>query len=285
MKMCLKLIASTLGFGMLMALAPAAAQAADLPLPSGALKAVERAVGTSTTMNESVALPARAGQAVRINGHAAGAQLEILPALSGSRAAVTEGGTTVVSDATRSVAVQPLPDGVRLMSVLADSSSPTSTTFRVSLPAGESLRLDVLGGVLVLRDGKAVGRFNAPWAVDAAQNSLPTSYTVTGDAITQTVDTRGAQFPVVADPHYTWGWVTGTVFFNKSETTKMAASAAFVAALGAFLPPPFDILVVASAGIIALKAGFALADNACIAVVSNGDIHEYSGNAGDGYCR
>ena len=42
----------------------------------------------------------------------------------------------------------------------------------------------------------------APWAVDAAGTELPTEYVVDGDQLTQVVDTKGAQFPVVADPFF-----------------------------------------------------------------------------------
>lgn len=271
--------------GMLLALIAGPAQAADSRDEGSALRAVERVVGSTPGRSASVTLPSRANEAVKVRGSDARGRLEIKPVVSGSRAATASQGFAVVSDASRTVVIQQLENSVRLFSVIADSSSATSTSYAVTLPAGESLELDPLGGVVVLRDHKAVGRFNAPWAIDSTDKSLPTSYTLDGNTITQTVDTAGAVFPVVADPHYTWGITTGTVYFNVSETQKMAASAAFVAGLGAFLPPPFDLIVVASAGSISLAAAWALADHKCIDIKSDSTFHEYGGSKGDGYCK
>lgn len=88
--------------------------------------------------------------------------------------------------------------------------------------AGHKMEADPLGGVLVINNatGKFDGRISAPWAYDATGKALPTSFTISGDTITQHVDATGAVFPVVADPHYTWGWISGTVYFNKTETAK-----------------------------------------------------------------
>jgi hypothetical protein len=266
--------------------APAAGAAASA---GSTLRAVEHATGgvTSTADNHDVIAPQRTGQGVRIAAGDAGGDLTITPQLHGAATATTTGGTTVLADSATGldVAVQALPHATRMMSVLASPAAPTATAYQVALPEGEKLQQDGLGGVLVVKRGVMVGRFDAPWAVDASNRSLPTAYTVSGDTITQTVDTAGARFPVVADPHYTWGWVTGTVYFNKSETQKIAASAAFVAALGAFAPPPFDVILVASAGSISLEAAWALADGNCVDVKSTGSISEYGGSSGDGYCR
>ncbi|WP_299954699.1 hypothetical protein [uncultured Modestobacter sp.] len=234
--------------------------------------------------NPAVELPTEAGDPV-LAGRGADT-VAVTPELVGDRAADTlAGGTTVVGDSDETIAIQSTPDGFRMMSVLADASSATSTTYDVELPDGASLVVDPLGGVVVQRDGVATGRFNAPWAVDANGKQLDTSYSVAGSQITQTFDTTGAVFPVVADPHYTWGIITGTVYFNKSETQKVAASSAFIAGMGAFAPPPFNVLFVASAGSISLAAAWAIADGKCIAVKSNYTFPAYSGSQGDGYCR
>ena len=280
-----RVLAGAIGLALALAQIPGTAFAAERPSDGSAIQAVEHVVGTSSARSAEVTLPSKANEAVRLHGTNAGAQVQIQPELSGSRTAVTSAGTTVVSDQKRTVAIQSEPQGVRLMSVLSDASSPTSTSFDVSLTADESLLLDPLGGVVLLQSGHAVGRFNAPWAVDASGRSLPTQYTLTGNTITQTVDTAGAEFPVVADPHYTWGWVTGTVYFNVSETEKMAASAAFAAAMLAFLPPPFDFFGAGAAAYLSLRSAWAMADHTCIAIQSPAYIHEYSGSQGDGYCR
>ena len=66
----------------------------------------------------------------------------------------------------------------------------------------------------------------APWAVDANGNAVPTTYSVSGDTITQTTDLTGVTaFPVVVDPEVTYGQVI-YVYFDTTEV----AIAAFVAA-------------------------------------------------------
>ncbi|CAN5478396.1 hypothetical protein BH10ACT8_BH10ACT8_00650 [soil metagenome] len=101
---------------------------------------------------------------------------------------------------------------------LADAAASTSYSFAVTLPPHSGLALRSDGSVAVLTAGKAVGSFLPPWAKDARGTALATHFTLTGNVLTQHVETRGAVFPVTADPHYTWGWVTGTVYYNKHET-------------------------------------------------------------------
>src|SRR6218665_172358 len=54
--------------------------------------------------------------------------------------------------------------------------------------------------------GDVLGTVFKPWAVDAAGNSVPTSYSWDNGALTQHVDLSvpGIEFPVVADP--AWGY-------------------------------------------------------------------------------
>jgi len=284
-KNVVKLVAASVGAIMILALTPVVAGAATSPVPSDTVRAVEQAVGSFTgTANPSVTLPQHTGQPVLLSGTEAGANLTITPELNGTGLATFIRGTTVVSDALSSVAIQPLAHGVRLMSVYT-SKAQNSTTYGVSLSVGQTLQPDALGGVLVIQNGKWVGRFSAPWAVDANNRSLPTSYSITSNTITQTVDTTGAQFPVVSDPHYTWGIITGTVYFNKTETAKAAASSASITALAFLAPPPFDVVLAVSASYYSLVAGYAVIDHKCLEVKSDGLAYEYSGTQGDGYCQ
>lgn len=49
-------------------------------------------------------------------------------------------------------------------------------------------------------DDVIVGVFQAPWAVDATGQTLPTRFEVQGEELVQVVDTSTAVFPVVSDP-------------------------------------------------------------------------------------
>lgn len=80
------------------------------------------------------------------------------------------------------------------------------------------------GGVDITRDGSMLARFAAPWAKDAGDRSLATSYSLKGHVLTQTIETAGAVFPVVADPRLeTTASILGVptrvkVWFSRSET-------------------------------------------------------------------
>jgi hypothetical protein len=104
---------------------------------------------------------------------------------------------------------------VQIISIMRTRSAPKSQRYTLDLPVG--VRVASAGGGFVLfdTDGGIVGMIEAPWAKDATGRSLPTRYTVDGNALVQTTDTTGAKFPVVADPKITfgrsvylglWGW-------------------------------------------------------------------------------
>jgi len=182
-------------------------------------------------------------------------------------------------------AVRP-PSGASSVIRIDGPSSPTWYRFPLDLPVGASASLAADGSVVIDEFGGPVGSFAPPWAKDAIGRSLPTHFSLSGSpaagyVLSQEVQISGAAFPVLADPHYTWGWISGTVYFNRAETLKGAASAAFIAAIGAFAPPPFDVLLVVSAGSYAMIAGWVVADNRCLEIKSGGAAYEYSG----GYCR
>ena len=147
------------------------------------------------------------------------------------------------------------------------------------------MQRDSLGGVVVREKGKTTSRFNAPWAKDAAGRSLPTHYTLKGNALTQVVDTRGAKFPVVADPQWFWDWLQTGLHFNKLETANLAVGAGAAAAMAVFVPPPCgEILMVEG---VTVAAGAQLAVNAgnCILVTAVGTPLQYGGDQVGGYCR
>jgi hypothetical protein len=128
-----------------------------------------------------------------------------------------------------------------------------------------------------------------PGAKDATWRRLPTHYVLTGNAatgyaLTQHVSTVGARFPVTADPHYTWGWVTGTVYFNKHETRILAEAAGAVAFI-ATLTGPWAALIEPIAISLEAAAWWAVFTGRCVAVKSTAYVYIYSGKTGDGYCK
>lgn len=100
--------------------------------------------------------------------------------------------SVVVASAASSVAVQV---------VIPDETAPSRYTFEIggALPV---LRED---GRVELRDsaGAVIGEGQAPWAVDATGQAVPTRYEVHGQSLVQVVDfTSASAFPIVADPDF-----------------------------------------------------------------------------------
>ncbi|WP_031155363.1 hypothetical protein [Streptomyces erythrochromogenes] len=137
----------------------------------------------------------------------------------------------------------------------------------------------------------ARGHIDAPWAKDANGKAVPTSYRLDGNTLVQTIETGpDTAYPVVADPHYTWGIISGTVYFNKSETKVLALGGTVVS----WLPHPAAVV---GGRTLAGVAGYAVATDQCVkfkvypglaplspaAALSGSGV--YGGSAGDGYCR
>ena len=131
------------------------------------------------------------------------------------------------ADGQTSTIIDPVDTGVRMASVSTDDGHGTQTfDYALGLPAGAGAHLTQTGAVEVTRaDGSALVTIAAPWARDAAGTSLPTSYSLDGATLTQTVDTRGAVFPVVADPRIENTGFLGLqgvkIWFTRSETESM----------------------------------------------------------------
>ena len=179
--------------------------------------------------------------------------------------------------------VRSLPQGVQALALLRGSAAPSDVAFRVD-GAGLTLTPDKLGGVVVTRGSVPLGRIHAPWAVDATGRSLPTSYHVRGQTVIQHVDTASAVYPVVADPHFTFGWTGATAYFNRQETRDIAFGLGGTAAAAILLPPGFDVVVPVALGAAAAEAGVAENHGYCL-YVHNTTPGVYKGSQGDGYCR
>lgn len=207
--------------------------------------------------------------------------------LVGAKAGTTTSGLTAVHNVAKDAdgAIRKIVNGTQILVILRGRDAPTDISYVVSGP-NTHLSPDALGGIVVSKaDGKRVGYINAPWAADAHGKSLQTSYKVSGNVVTQYVNTAGAVFPIIADPHYTWGWVSGTVYFNRQETRDLSFGLGGLAAAGVLLPPPFDAVVSSLNGILAAEVAIAENHGWCVKVNTKSQIGFYSGTQGNGYCR
>lgn len=171
--------------------------------------------------------------------------------------------------------------GLSVLIEMASGDSSHTRLFDVRLPEQTELVLSEDGSVDVLGDSRfTVGTFEAPWAVDANGNEVPTRYEIDGDAITQVIEpTASTAYPVVADPKFTWGWITGTAYFNRQETGWLCAfgrAALGWMALSGFWYPVILAAVLVSSVYICL----AVTLQKCVKIKSTGSVRHYSG----GYC-
>jgi hypothetical protein len=165
--------------------------------------------------------------------------------------------------------------------------------YTTTTPAGTYWREDPgTGGIWLInaRTGKAAGRVHTPWAYDRLGNELPVNLKVAGldgelFLLQLTLPSTRDRFPVTVDPHFTWGWVTGTIYFNKQETALFAVSVGAVNTMVSFVPPPWGTILKVYAALITAQAGTAIALGQCVSVNSVGLVFRYSGSEGDGYCR
>lgn len=140
----------------------------------------------------------------------------------------TPRGALTGAEKTKSVVdvVEPAQDGVRVLSVIEDSSAPSEFVYEVSLGAGSELRLDKItgGGAVISADQEHGVAISPPWAVDANGVDVPTHYEVRNGKLVQVVShtERSYAYPIVADPTWNSRWFGGEIIFSRSETAAIA---------------------------------------------------------------
>ncbi|TAJ46834.1 MAG: hypothetical protein EPO52_14960 [Herbiconiux sp.] len=100
--------------------------------------------------------------------------------------------------------VQPLANGVRLLTALGSPDAGESFSYDVGLPEGFTAT-PVADGLTLLAtaEGRYIGTLGAAWATDASGTPLETSYEWSGSTLTQhVVLSADTAYPVLLDP--TW---------------------------------------------------------------------------------
>ncbi|MFF3917792.1 hypothetical protein ACFYZB_30690 [Streptomyces sp. NPDC001852] len=259
-----------------------------------------QAIAASTTTDASPAQATKAGVTVTAPGNASGqvaatapgkGSLSLgLPGRSDVEGVKTGQGTVVYPDAAKAtdLAVQPSTDGgASTLITLKNAQAPTTQRFTLNLPVDTKAVEDGAGGYLLLRAlaggaAQEVGRISAPWAKDANGKPVPTHYTLEGNQLIQTVETASdTAFPVVADPHFTWGIITGTAYFNKHETEQIALGGATAVAIVSAVGGPFDLVIDPIVGLAVAQAALASHAGKCVEIKSDGIVAQYKG----GYCK
>ena len=136
--------------------------------------------------------------------------------------------------------VQPQADaGVRVLTVIKSSQTPTEFDYNLKLDDGHKLRALEDGGVVVVDgDDVVVALIEAPWAFDAQGKAVGVSYAASANALTLKVaHDDSTAYPVLADPVFTWGNISGTIYFDRDETDNLATTAIVPAAVFALAGP------------------------------------------------
>ena len=155
------------------------------------------------------------------------------------RVAELPDGGMLALEAVPSPEQESLSDGIRALIAIADSASPTSFSFPITLPEGHRLNLTEGGGAQASDPVTGIVSLivPSPWAVDADGNAVPTRYVVDGNTLTQVVETRaGTVFPVIADPLWfvpliiAGGRVIGQLAIRAATRSAAAARASAISA-------------------------------------------------------
>ena len=243
------------------------ANPADLMTPSdddGSL------VGFTSTTGAVIKTPTLSSREVSMT-EPSGLQLQIdLPGVERS-AALSSSGRAVYSavhPATH-LTVDILDDATaRMLAVIAAPNGVKQLRYGLGANVEFELIKRMDGGVDIRAiNDIVVAHVDAPWAYDAKGVEVPARYLIDGDALLLEVD-HGPRFeyPIVADPRWRWGIVTGTIYFNRSETSQMAAGTISSALLLASVPSGASQILAAYVGELGIWAATAENFGKCLKI-------------------
>lgn len=161
------------------------------------------------------------------------------------------------------------PDGSRCCVgvVIRDSAARCEYRFGLEVPAGTTVEERDDGGLRVVGgDGVVLASVAAPWAYDAMGRPLPAFQSWDGDDVVVRVDHRGATYPVLADPEFDWGWVSGTLYFNREETRNARDAVALAGLVAGACSHPACRVIAPIAGVLALAAARIYEDGKCLKI-------------------
>ena len=157
------------------------------------------------------------------SGTTLGIKLPVTPKV----ATQVQGATSLSTASSVYSVVNPTTGGIQISQDMLGPSAPTSYSYKLTLPTGYklvsrdvgplkgSIALTTASGSTPIDQTNTIGFINPAWAVDANGKAVPTSYSVSGLTVTQTVNTASVKaWPVVADPTVSFGWVVYIHFFH-----------------------------------------------------------------------
>lgn len=200
----------------------------------------------------------------------------------GSSTRVASADVFASADSSHNVAfVDAANAGPSAVVVMHDPSAPGEYAFQVTADGAPAQLSHAEGGYILVEtaDGDYVNAIAPAWAKDANGDAVPTSYTIDGATLIQTIDTSGAVFPVVADPQYACDAISCTLEFSRSETLTVketgwgaSAAAAAACALGG---PAFAAACLALGAVVTVVATQAYNQGDCLGIRNTGPSPVY----------
>lgn len=158
----------------------------------------------------SVEVPRRLEAGVEITGWVSESFVIGLPLAGGASAAVkVDDGTFAYPSPRSSNTVVVSATGLQLLTIIDDPSAPTDFVYELALESGQSLQKLGDGAQVIDSAGSTVVLIAPAWAKDAEGRDVPTSYSVSGNTLIQTIDhtSNPVSYPIVADPIFIAPWV------------------------------------------------------------------------------
>ena len=252
--------------GLVLALVPLTAQASVFDESddiTGVLEDAEvAAVGASTPSDAEVPVLQMEGGAASVALD--GINVDVTLGVSENAAISAAGQYALAEGESVTYAVSfPEEGATRLSAMLSD---PLGEDPQWTFNGDTQLLLLDDGSVSVSNDNGFVGGIEAPWAIDAAGQALPTHYEISGSTLSQVVDTTGAVFPVVADPTVQFFGPYIQVHLNKAESRAAIGGYAACAGVLSKSPVPFAKLLQVSCTTVAAIGASQLVGNRCISI-------------------
>ena len=227
-------------------------------------------VAMESSTGSSLAIPPHGGDPVKMSRFGSFEFLIELPGSPGEAKVATDGSVVFerVHKDTDLILQAQKDTGVRMIAMLHGPDAPTRLNFGFKATGTEKAILNQDGSVAIVGDNNSViSILPASWAYDSAGNDVSSWYTIEGDTLVLNIDLDPSlEYPVIADPQFTWGTISGTAYFNRQETQDVAGTAAVVVGmLVPYLPPPFNGLVAWYVGTIGIWAAYA-DDDECLKI-------------------
>ena len=155
---------------------------------------------------------------------------------------------------------------MRVLTVINSAQAPTEFDYDLKRDDGHKLRAVEDGRVVVVDgDDVVVAIIEAPWAFDAQGNAVTVSYAASDNVLTLNVaHDDSTVYPMLADPVFTWGYISGTAYFDRQETRNIAITGIVPASIFVLAGPWGWVLALYTVEMVAWAVTARLQEGTCL---------------------